>query len=122
MRPGSSIGHASSLSAWSLLTLGAISFFYSTINKYPIGAMACTILTYFMVIIIQQMAAAEDFVPLFEEIEPYLFTTAMNFWTEGFAREIDWAEVGRQGALLGVYTVVFFTIAQIIFWRRDVTS
>ena len=110
------------LSSWSLLTLGSLAFLYSVINKHPIAAMALTIGTYFMVVILQGLAASSNLIPLFQAIEPYLFTTAMDFWTECLAKEIDWSKIWPKMTLLGCYTVGFYGLAQFIFWRKDITS
>ena len=110
------------LSSWSLFTLGALALLYSTLCKHPIAAMALTLGTFFGVFIIQGLASAENIIPLFQAIEPYLFTTAMDFWRESFAYSIDWSKVWSGTWLLGVYTLVFFALAQFIFWRKDITS
>lgn len=110
------------LTSWALLTLGSIAFFYSALTKHPIAAMAMTIGTYFMAMIVQGLASSDQMIPLFQAIEPYLFTTEMNVYTRALAREIEWAPIGRGVALLGAYTAVFFAAAQAIFWRKDVTS
>ena len=34
----------------------------------------------------------------------------------------EWAEVIREGALLGLYTGGFFGLSQWLFWRKDITS
>lgn len=110
------------LTSWALLTVGSIAFFFSSFNKHPIAAMALTIGTYFLVLILQQMAAAENIIPIFKWVRPYLFTTAMDFWRGCFSLEINWPNVRREALLLGSYTFAFFAAAQFIFWRRDITS
>ncbi len=110
------------LTSWALLTVGSIAFFFSVINKHPIAAMALTVGTYFMVMILQGLASQSNIIPLFQWIQPYLFTTAMDFWRGCFSVEIEWGSVGRHAALLGGYTLGFFALAQWIFWRKDITS
>lgn len=113
---------AAVLSSWALLTVGSIAFFFSVINKHPIAAMALTIGTYFMVLIVQGLASNQNIIPLFKRIEPYLFTTAMDFWRGCLSFEIDWERVRREGTLLGSYSAGFYALATFIFWRKDITS
>lgn len=111
------------LTSWALFTLGALAFLYSTLNRYSIAAMALTLGTFFIVLIIQQLASLEALlIPLFTSIEPYLFTKAMGFWSACFKAQIAWGEMWGGFWLLGVYTLAFHAIAQYIFWRRDITS
>jgi ABC-type transport system involved in multi-copper enzyme maturation permease subunit len=110
------------LTSWALLSLGALAFFFSTINRHPIAAMALTIGTYFTVMIVQGLASQESIIPIFQRVEPYLLTTAMDFWRGCFSLEINWGKVSREGALLGAYMALFFGLAQWIFWRKDITS
>src|SRR5690606_4752045 len=67
------------LSSWALLGIGAMAFFFSTINRHPIAAMALTIGTYFTIMILQSLASAENIIPIFRKAEPYLLTTVMDF-------------------------------------------
>lgn len=108
--------------SWALLSIGSMALFYSTINKHPIAAMALTIGTYFMFMILQGLASQQNIIPIFKWLEPYLLTTAMDFWRGCFSVEIDWRDSARQASLLGAYTVGFYALAQFIFWRRDITS
>ena len=111
------------LTSWALLTLGAIAFFYSTLNRHPIAAMGITLATFFLVAILEQLASPDhQLIPLFTSIEPYLFTKAMGYWRACFKPEIDWQEIRHGARLLGAYTAGFYALAQLIFWRRDVTS
>lgn len=110
------------LSSWSLLGLGALAFFYSSFNRHPIAAMALTIGTYFMLFVLQGLASADNIIPLFKNLEPYLLTTVMDFWREALSHEIDWSKIRHEGLLLGTYTLIFFSAAQVIFYRKDITS
>lgn len=110
------------LSSWALMGIGSMAFFFSTINRHPIAAMALTIGTYFTIMILQGLASAENLIPIFQKAEPYLLTTVMDFWRGCFSLEIRWPEVMREGALLGAYTGGFFLLSQWIFWRKDITS
>lgn len=110
------------MTSWALLSLGSLALFFSTINRHPITAMALTIGTYFTILILQGLASAENVIPLFQNLEPYLLTTGMDFWRGCFSHEIEWGEVRHDALLLGAYTVGFFGLSQLIFWRRDITS
>jgi len=111
------------LTSWALFTLGALALIFSTLNRHAIAAMALTIGTFFLTFILQQLASLETLlIPLFTSIEPYLFTRAMGYWSACFGARIDWEEIWRGFSLLGGYTLGFFLVAQIIFYRRDVTG
>lgn len=110
------------LTSWALLGVGSLAFFYSTVNRHPIAAMALTIGTYFTILILQGLASQENIIPLFRRAEPYLLTTVMDFWRGCFSMEINWPKVLREGGLLGAYTGFFFLLSQWIFWRKDITS
>lgn len=109
------------MTSWALLTIGSIAMFFSVTSKHPIAAMALTVGVYFLVMILQNLANADNVMPLFKKIRPYLFTTAMDFWRECLSYTIDWGELRRKAALLGCYTLVFFGGAATIFWRKDIT-
>ncbi|MCX7048587.1 MAG: ABC transporter permease subunit [Candidatus Sumerlaeota bacterium] len=111
------------LTSWALFTLGALALVYSTLNRYPIAAMALTLATFFLVFILQQLATLESLlIPMFTSIEPYLFTKAMGYWSACFKSAIDWKEIVHGLWLLGAYTLAFFALAQFLFRRRDITS
>lgn len=108
--------------SWALVTVGSIALFFSVINRNPISAMALTIGAYFMVMIVQGLASAENIVPLFTKVKPYLFTTAMDLWRECLSFTINWDQVWHDAILLGIYTSVIYAAAAIIFIRKDITS
>jgi len=110
------------LTSFALLTIGSISMFFSVINKHPISAMALTVGTYFMVLILQGMASQDNIIALFKAAKPYLFTTAMDYYRESMSLVIDWDKIQSNAMLLGAYTLFFYTVSQIIFWRKDITS
>lgn len=108
--------------AWALLTVGSIAFFFSVINKHPIAAMALTIGAYFLSIIVQNLASEQNIIPIFTWLKPYLFTTSMDIWRGALSYTVDWARIKHDAILLGIYSVVFYAAACLIFWRKDITS
>jgi len=111
------------LTSWALFTFGSLGLIFSVLNRHAIAAMALTIGTFFLVLIVQVLASDENvLIPLFTSIEPYLFTKAMGYWSACYRVDIDWHEIKRGFLLLGAYTAVFYVIAQWLFWRRDITS
>ncbi len=110
------------LTSWALVTVGAIALFYSVINKHPISAMALTVGTFFMVMILQGLASQDNIMQLFKDLKPYLFTTAMDYYRECMSFTVNWEKIWKDGTLLGCYTLFFYGVSQLIFWRKDITS
>lgn len=110
------------MTSWSLMTVGALAFFFSVINKHPIAAMGATIGAYFLVFILQQLSAEQNAFPLFKSMHPYLFTHAMEYWRGCLSHDIDWARIRKDAAILGGYTLTLYGVTQFIFWRKDITS
>lgn len=110
------------MTSWALITIGSIALFFSVINKHPIAAMALTVGLYFLVLIMQELSNADNVLPIFKALRPYLFTTAMDFWRECLSYDIRWEVLWSKARLLGGYTLGFFAISQFLFWRKDIAS
>jgi len=113
----------------SMLTVTALGFFLSIFAENSIGPIVTTMSIIIICTILSTMT-----IPLFQKIQPYLFTTHMVNWKEFFDEKVDDQNVVIAGsiqnpqriidsALVLVLHIVGFVAASIyIFKKRDVLS
>ena len=112
-----------------MLTVTALGFFLSIFAENSIGPIIATMSIIVVMTILSTMS-----IPLFQKIQPYLFTTHMVNWKEFFDEQVnDQNEVIKGslqnpqrviesvGMLIG-HVALFVTAAIIIFKKKDVLS
>jgi ABC-2 type transport system permease protein len=99
----------------SMLGVGAIALFLSTITDSPLGAAlgALAALVASEVLVTVNAAAAVD---------PYLPTRYWLAWIDFFREPIVWRNIDRGFAVQGVYVLVFLGAAWAHFATKDITS
>ena len=101
--------------AVSMLGVGAIALFLSTITDSSLGAAlgAMAVLIASAALVALNSAAA---------VSPYLPTRYWLAWLDFFRQPILWRDIDRGFAIQGIYVVVFLAAAWANFTSKDVTS
>ncbi len=112
-----------------MLSVTALGFFLSVFAENSIGPIVATISIIIVFTILSTMS-----IPLFQHIQPYLFTTHMVNWKEFFDEKLDASgnvmtgsvqeieQVYHSALVLGMYIVGFVTLSVFIFKRKDILS
>jgi ABC-2 type transport system permease protein len=113
----------------SMLTVTALGFFLSNFADNSIGPIVTTMSIIIVFTILSTMT-----IPVFEKIQPYLFTTHMVNWKEFFDEKVNDQNVVIKGSLqnpqkifnsaivLVVHIVVFVSASIFLFKKKDVLS
>jgi ABC-2 type transport system permease protein len=99
---------------WSVTSLA---FLLSSLVDNALGPIVAT-----MAVIIACYALATVPVELFQELRPYLFTTYLPLWQKALEATVPWGEILRSCAILGAFSVGFYSVAWYIFERKDILS
>jgi ABC-2 type transport system permease protein len=112
-----------------MLTVTALGFFLSLFADNSIGPIVSTMSIIIIFTILSTMT-----IPLFQKIQPYLFTTHMVNWKEFFDEKVDAQNVVIPGSIqnpekllnsamvLVLHIIGLVTASVIIFKRKDVLS
>lgn len=112
-----------------MLSVTALSFFLSVFAENSIGPIVAT-----MSIIIFFTIMSTLSIPLFQHVQPYLFTTHMVNWKEFFDEKLDTSDNVIKGSIqnvqqlyhsaivLGIYIVIFVSGAILFFKQKDILS
>jgi len=100
-----------------MLVVAALTFMFSTMVNNGIGPIIGA-----MAIVIIGLAISNIPISIFEDIQPYLFTSYFDIWQQAFYDPIPWGEIGKGFLLLGIYLAGFLAISYAIFLRKDITS
>jgi ABC-2 type transport system permease protein len=101
--------------AVSMLGVGAIALFLSTITDSSLGAALGAIAALILSGVLVALNAAAA-------VSPYLPTRYWLAWLDFFRQPILWQDIDRGFAIQGVYVVVFLGAAWANFASKDITS
>jgi ABC-2 type transport system permease protein len=99
----------------SLLGLGAVGLFISTLTTVPIGAMAATV-------VVAGAAQIVDALPQLEAIAPYMFSHHWFGFGDLLRAPLVWSGFAENALLQAGWVVVFGTLAIGRFTTKDVLS
>ena len=102
---------------WSMTVVASLAFLFSTLAENSIGPIIGT-----MAVVIVLLVLGNFPFDFFRLLSPYLFTTYMVFWQRLFDQPIPWQEIVRSAVILGLHSVGLFSIAFIVFNRKDIKS
>jgi ABC-2 type transport system permease protein len=102
---------------WSMMVVASIAFFLSTLAENSIGPIIGT-----MAVVIVFFVIGNFPFDFFRTLTPYLFTTHMNIWQRFLDTPIPWGEIISSASILALHCVVLFTIALIVYQRKDIKS
>jgi len=112
-----------------MLTVNALGFFLSNFAENSIGPIVATMSIIIVFTILSTMS-----IPLFQKIQPYLFTTHMVTWKEFFDEKVNDQNGVIAGSLqnpgkvldsvvmLLLHIVLLVTISVVVFKKKDVLS
>lgn len=106
---------AYTFSSLSMLAVGSIAFFLSTIVTNSLGAIGGAMVVYIAFRLL-------GVISYFDPIEPYLLTTHIETFERFFVEPIPWAEIRNSASILLIYVAVFAGAGFIVFSRKDVLS
>jgi ABC-2 type transport system permease protein len=103
------------LVAASLVGIGALGMFVSTLTDSGIGAMATTVGLLITVQIV-------DSFPQLHAVQPYLFTHYWLSFSDILRDPVTWTGIGKNLGLQALYAAVFGSAAWARFTTRDITA
>ena len=99
----------------SLVGLGAIGLFVSTLTDVPVGAMAATV----TLAVVSQVLGQ---IPQIDWLHPWLFTYRWFDVADVLRDPVSWDSFRQNAVLQGAYVAVFSTLAWARFTTKDVLS
>lgn len=108
-------GYAILSGTWALLVIAALAFLCSVVFDSPAQAIVMTIAAYLTLFIVGR-------VEFFEHLQPYFFTTDMDFWRDVFKPEIPWQNLWHHACVCGAYTTGLLLTTVVIFERKDIVT
>jgi ABC-2 type transport system permease protein len=102
---------------WSMTVVASLAFLFSTLAENSIGPIIGT-----MAVVIVFLVLGNFPFDFFRMLSPYLFTTYMIFWQRFFDDPIPWQEIARSALILGLHNIGLFSIALVVFTRKDIKS
>ena len=102
---------------WSMTVVASLAFLFSTLAENSIGPIIGT-----MAVVIVFLVLGNFPFDFFRMLSPYLFTTYMIFWQRFFDDPIPWQEIARSAMILGLHNIGLFSIAFVVFKRKDIKS
>lgn len=103
--------------ALSMITVAALAFLLSVFAENSIGP----IISAMSIIIVFTILTSMD-IPLFNQLKPFLFTNHMLNWKGFFERPVDTYEVLKSAMVLLLHIVVFVSLANYFFGKKDILS
>jgi ABC-2 type transport system permease protein len=102
---------------WSMTVVASLAFLFSTLAENSIGPIIGTMAVVIIFLVFSNLPL--DF---FRNLSPYLFTHYMGLWQRFFDQPIPWKEIVRSILLLGIHHIFLFSMALIIYRRKDIKS
>lgn len=103
--------------ALSMSVVAALAFLFSALVENAIGPIVTT-----MAIIVVFLIISAIEINVFQQIEPFLFTSYMSSWRLFFDDPIDFGEVAKSAGILLGHVIFFFGLAAYIFKRKDILT
>jgi ABC-2 type transport system permease protein len=102
---------------WSMTVVASLAFLFSTLAENSIGPIIGT-----MAVVIVFLVLGNFPFDFFRMLSPYLFTTYMIFWQRFLDDPIPWQEIAKSALILGLHNIGLFSIAFVVFTRKDIKS
>ena len=108
---------AFSAAVWSMTVVASLAFLFSTLAENSIGPIIGT-----MAVVVIFFVLGNFPFDFFQDLRPFLFTTYINFWHRFLDDPISWEEITRSAAILGLHNLGLFSIAFVVYRRKDIKS
>jgi len=102
---------------WSMTVVASLAFLFSTLAENSIGPIIGTMAVVIIFLVFSNLPL--DF---FRNLSPYLFTHYMNLWQRFLDQPIPWDSILRSAVILGVHNIFLFSMALVIYRRKDIKS
>ncbi|MDP2362440.1 MAG: hypothetical protein Q8M94_01585, partial [Ignavibacteria bacterium] len=97
--------------------VASLAFLFSSLVENAIGPIVST-----MAVIIVFIILSAINIDLFQTIKPYLFTNYILSWRLFFDNPVDFAELTKATIILAGHIIVLFSLALLIFNRKDILT
>ena len=108
------LAEAYGLAAAAMCAIAVLGMMLSVIFDNPLTAAGLTVAALLV-------SGTVEFMPYFERIKPYLFTTNLPMYKDCLRASVDTASISDSALLLLAYAVAMIFVALLLFSRRDVT-
>ncbi len=102
---------------WSMTVVASLAFFFSTLAENSIGPIIGTMAVVIIFLVFSNLPL--DF---FRNLSPYLFTHYMSLWQRFLDHPIPWDSILRSAVILGVHNIFLFSMALVLYRRKDIKS
>lgn len=99
--------------SFSLMALGSVALFFSTLFNKPTAATIAAITVYFICFIVATLPFAVD-------LKPYLLSHVMNGGAGIWLSDIPWYRIGKNISILALYILGFSSLAICTFNLKDI--
>jgi len=97
--------------------VASLAFLFSSLVENSIGPIVST-----MAVIIVFIILSAINVDFFQTIKPYLFTNYILSWRLFFDNPVDFEELTKATLILTGHIFIFFSIALVLFKRKDILT
>lgn len=102
---------------WSMTVVASLAFLFSTLAENSIGPIIGTMAVVIIFLVFSNLPL--DF---FRNLSPYLFTHYMSLWQRFLDHPIPWDSILRSALILGVHNIFLFSMALVLYRRKDIKS
>jgi ABC-2 type transport system permease protein len=103
--------------ALAMTMVASLAFLFSVLAENSIGPIIATM----SVVIVLTILTTMD-IPFFNAMKPYLFTNHMLNWKGFFEQPVDYSEVLKSALVLLGHTVIFVSLAVVVFNKKDILT
>jgi len=108
------LAEAYGLAAAAMCAIAVLGLMLSVIFDNPLTAAGLTVA-------LLLVSGTVEFMPYFEQVKPYLFTTNLPMYKHCLKATVDTASISNSALLLLAHAVIMIVVALLVFSRRDVT-
>ncbi len=108
------LAEAYGLAAAAMCAIAVLGLMLSVIFDNPLTAAGLTVAALVV-------SGTVEFMPYFEQVKPYLFTTNLPMYKHCLKATVDTASISNSALLLLAHAVIMIVVALLLFSRRDVT-
>jgi ABC-2 type transport system permease protein len=104
----------------SFISLSVVATFSLCLSCFAENSIGPIISTMAVIILFTIIGTLE--IPIFDSIKPFLFTTHMIVWRNAFDLPISTGQINSSVAIMGIYILLFLSVALYRFNKKDILS
>jgi ABC-2 type transport system permease protein len=108
---------AYSYAALSMMTVMALSIFFSSMVSNAIGPIVAT-----MAVIIVFLILSAIPIEFLQDMRPYFFTSHLGQWNAFFDDPVDYQDIMKSVMVLGGHILVLYVSTTYLFIKKDILS